>query len=59
MSNERLFDVRVLERNLQKGLITRKEYEKYVNDLQDASDNAEVIEAEFVEGVLDDDGEEE
>jgi hypothetical protein len=59
MANERLFDVRILERNLSKGLITQQEYEKYLDDLDDAEENAAVIEAEFVEGVLDADDEEE
>ncbi len=59
MANEQLFDVRILERNLQKGLITQEEYEKHLADLDDAEENAAVIEAEFVEGVLDEDEEEE
>ena len=56
--SEKLFDVRILERNLQKGLITKKEYEKHIADLADAEENATAIEAEFVVGVLDDDDEE-
>jgi hypothetical protein len=59
MANEQLFDVRILERNLQKGLITQEEYEKHLADLDDAEENAAVIEAEFVEGVLDEDEDEE
>lgn len=58
MGTERLFDVRVLERNLQKGLITEEEYEKHLADLEDVEENATVIEAEFVEGVLDEDEDE-
>jgi hypothetical protein len=32
------FDIRVLERNLKRGLISRKEYEKYIKSLADAKD---------------------
>lgn len=62
MTSDKLFDVRLLDRNLQKGLITREEYDKHVGALDDAEDKGTAIEAEFVVGVLDDDdaqGEEE
>lgn len=59
MTNDRLFDVRVLKRNLEKGLISRQEYDDYLSKLGDAESNSTTIQAEFVEGVLDDDGEEE
>jgi len=35
--NKRLFDIRTVERNIKKGLITRKDYEKYVKSLADVS----------------------
>ncbi len=38
----RLFDVRTLERNLRKGLITHKDYEKYLAKLPDAADRSVV-----------------
>jgi predicted RNA-binding protein associated with RNAse of E/G family len=57
-TNERLFDVRTLERSLERGLITREDYENYLANLPDVADNAVTIEAEFVEGVLSDDDEE-
>ncbi len=50
--NPRLFDLRVVERNIQKGLITREEYNEYLAKLEDSSEQAEKIEAEFVENVL-------
>lgn len=59
MTTDRLFDVRVLERNLQKGLLTKEEFDKYVASLEDAEKNATNVVAEFVEGVLKDRGEEE
>jgi hypothetical protein len=54
---ERLFDLRTLERNIEKGLITREEYEEHVAGLEDKEDNADTISAEFERGVLDDDDE--
>jgi hypothetical protein len=33
------FDVRILERKLRRGLISRKDYEKYLKSLPDRSDN--------------------
>ena len=59
MANEsskpnQLFDVRIVERNIQKGLITRKEYDAYLQALEDNADRAVAIEADFVEGVLED-----
>ncbi len=59
MTNDRLFDVRVLERNLHKGLISRVEFDKYVTALADAEANSTPISAEFIEGVLLDNDEEE
>ena len=38
--NARLFDRRTVERNIKKGLITRKDYEKYMKSLDDASDKS-------------------
>ena len=34
----RLFDVRIIERNVRKGLTTRKDYDKYLKSLPDVSD---------------------
>jgi hypothetical protein len=36
----RLYDVRTLERNLRKGLISKKDYDKYLKGLSDAADKA-------------------
>jgi hypothetical protein len=36
--NPRLFDVRTVERNIKKGLITRKDYEKFLKSLGDSSE---------------------
>ena len=37
--NPRLFDRRVVERNIKKGLITRKDYEKHLKSLNDVGAN--------------------
>jgi hypothetical protein len=34
----RLFDNRTIERNIRKGLITRKDYEKHLKNLEDVTD---------------------
>ncbi len=34
----RLFDVRTIERNIKKGMTTRKDYEKHLKVLADAAD---------------------
>jgi len=39
VKNPRLFDRRVVERNIQKGLITRKDYEKHLKALADVGGN--------------------
>ena len=57
--DERLFDRRTVERNIDKGLITREEYDEYLESLEDKADNADVMEAEFEVGVLEDEEEEE
>jgi hypothetical protein len=44
-----------VERKIDEDKVDRDEYEAYLEDLQDVSDNAEPIEAEFEEGVRDDD----
>jgi hypothetical protein len=52
--NKRLFDLRTLERNIKKGLITRKDYEKYLKTLPDVA--GLVLPPE--EAILDDDEDE-
>lgn len=41
----RLFDLRTIERNIKRGLITRKDYERFLKSLPDASENALPAEA--------------
>jgi hypothetical protein len=42
----RLFDVRTVERNIKRGLITRKEYERFLKSLSDAAGKVVVAEPE-------------
>ena len=35
---QRLFDVRTIERNIKKGFVTRKDYEKHLKTLADAAE---------------------
>ena len=39
VKNPRLFDRRVVERNIKKGLITRKDYDKHLKSLADVGAN--------------------
>jgi hypothetical protein len=34
-----LFDLRTVERNIKRGLVTRKEYERFLKSLSDAAGN--------------------
>jgi hypothetical protein len=52
--NIRLFDRRVVERNIKKGLITRKDYEKHLKSLADVEANIAAPD-ERVEDAPDDD----
>jgi len=42
----RQFDTRVVERNIQKGLISRKDYDKYLKSLNDAKEKTRPAGAE-------------
>jgi hypothetical protein len=39
VKDARLFDLRTVERNIKRGLITRKDYERYLKSLPDAGNN--------------------
>ena len=56
-NDERRFDIRTIERYVRDGIVSRDEFEEHLADLPDAADKAEKIEAQFVEGVLDDEEE--
>ena len=50
-----LFDFRTVERNIKKGLITRKDYEKYVKSLPDVAALVAPPEEDLDDGADDDD----
>jgi hypothetical protein len=39
VKDARLFDLRTIERNIKRGLITRKDYDRFLKSLPDASGN--------------------
>ena len=49
--DEQLVDRRTVERNIQKGLLTRKDYEGYLGKLKDVEDNAETVDLEEEEAA--------
>ena len=55
--NLRLYDRRTIERNIKKGLITRKDYEKFLKSLEDAKEKGVMgTELPEVEDQIEDDG---
>lgn len=44
--DEMLVDKRIIERNIQKGMLSQGEYTKYLEKLPDAADNAEFVSIE-------------
>ncbi len=38
VKDPRLFDLRVVERNIKRGLVTRKEHERFLKSLPDVAD---------------------
>jgi len=48
MSTEAEFDTRVVERNIKSGTISKEDYEKYVETLEDCADQAIETETQMV-----------
>ena len=48
MSENKLMDVRTVERNIKAGKITKEEYAKYLDSLEDCADLADETETEMV-----------
>lgn len=55
VKNPLLFDKRIVERNIKKGLITRKDYDKFLKSLADASVKAAPPEEPLPDDDFDDD----
>lgn len=58
--NEKFYDVRVSERYIKEGVISKKQYEDHIKNLPDAEDKSEVLVIEEEENaeVAEDDGKE-
>ncbi len=41
--SERLYDIRTVERNIKKGLVDDKEFQKHVSSLKDSASECEII----------------
>ena len=52
---QRTFDVRTIERNIKKGNITRKDYEKHLKSLPDTTDKVAPPEEDRADDAADDD----
>lgn len=55
--NESLFDIRVVERNIARGKVTREQYEAYLSSLEDVSELGTETETLFVHRVEDEETE--
>ena len=44
---ENLFDRRIVKKNIERGLITKEEYEAFLEQLEDSIDKAAVVQATF------------
>ena len=51
---EQLYDKRIIERNVRKGLLPRKDSDKYLKELPDVADNMQVVELDESGGGGDD-----
>ena len=49
--DESLFDIRVVERNIARGKVTREQYEAYLSSLEDVSEHGAPTETMFVHRV--------
>ena len=48
MSDNKLMDVRTVQRNIKSGKVTKEEYAKYLESLEDCADLADETETEMV-----------
>jgi len=47
-TEDQIFDVRLIERHIKKGLITRKDCDRYLKSLSDSNENMEMISFESI-----------
>ena len=48
---EKLFDQRIVERNIKRGIVSREQYQEYINSLEDCSDLVADMETKFLRKV--------
>ncbi len=53
MTEERLLDIRTIERNIKAGKVSQEDYQKYLESLEDCADEAEETETQMVLHVAD------
>lgn len=53
--NENLFDIRVVERNIARGKITREQYEAYLTSLEDCEEMGQETATQFIHRIEDED----
>ena len=47
LPDELLFDIRLVERHIEKGLTTREDYERYLESLGDSNELGETVKVEY------------
>ena len=57
MNENRLLDIRTVNRNIKAGKMTQEEYDTYLESLEDCAEDAEETETQMILHVADDDGE--
>jgi hypothetical protein len=55
MSQDALLDIRTVERNIKAGKVSREDYQKYLDSLEDLADEAEETETQMVLHKADED----
>lgn len=53
MNEERLLDIRTIERNIKAGKVSQEDYQKYLDGLEDCADESEETETQMVLHVAD------
>ncbi len=53
MTEDRLLDIRTIERNIKAGKVSQEDYQKYLESLEDCADDAEETETQMVLHVAD------
>ena len=47
LPDELLFDIRLVERHIEKGMTTREDYERYLESLGDSNELGETVKIEY------------